>query len=213
MRIFKRIKNGRNREVWLFGRLVYRYVAKPVGHKADIHGSNPLVPTVVSKGLTLKVFGKDNVVEIDPTSSFAGSIVIGTRDCPANGCRVRIGANVLANSCSIFLLEHGSEVVIGDNSLISSGVKIWCTDSHSILDSEGKLLNRGKYVKIGAHVWIGMDVHIGKNVEIADNVIIGMGAVVTNDLKECNSAYGGIPAKRVKSSVVWDIKRPNQIQG
>lgn len=209
MKLFKRVKDGRKREIWILGRLVYSYTSKPVGHKANIHGNNPNVPTIVSKGLKLSVFGAGNVVEIDPSSSFAGSITIGTRDCPVKNCRVKIEANVLANSCEVFLLEDDSEVVIGEDSLISTGVKIWCTDSHSILDKEGVLLNRGKFVHIGKHVWLGMDVHIGKNLEIADDIVVGMGSIVTKSLTETRSVYVGSPAKQVKSEVIWSKARPN----
>ena len=175
---------------------------------ADIHGENPGVPKRVSKGLRLIVCGTDNVVEIDPTSSFAGCIMIGTRDCPVHGCRVTVGARTLANDCTIVLMEDESELRIGEDCLISAGVRIWCSDSHSVLDGEGRLLNRGRFVRIGRHVWIGLGVLIGKNVSVADDSILGMGAVVTGDCAETSCAYGGNPARLLKRDIRWSKERP-----
>ena len=82
----------------------------------------------------------------------------------------------------IYLQENDSTVRIGDNSMISWGVDIWCTDVHTITDMDGNAQNFGKFIEIGNHVWIGKNSKIGKNVRIANNNIIGWGSIVTKSV-------------------------------
>lgn len=128
----------------------------------------------------------------------------------ANGCKVTIGDRVVINGVTLYLQEDNSWVSIGDDSQLSWGVDVWCTDAHTITDLEGNPVNYAESIEIGRHVWIGKDVKIGKNTRIADNSIVGWGSIVTKRFDEPNAIIAGIPAKIVKRGVNWDRKCINK---
>lgn len=124
----------------------------------------------------------------------------------ADNCRVNIGERVVINGVTIYLQEDSSFVNIGDDSQLSWGIDIWCTDAHTITDLEGKPLNFAQGIEIGKHVWIGKDSKIGKNAKIADNSIVGWGSIVTKKFDEPNIIIAGVPAKVVKRGINWNRK-------
>lgn len=128
----------------------------------------------------------------------------------ASGCRVTIGDRVVINGVTLYLQEDGSRVSIGDDSQLSWGVDVWCTDAHTITNLDGEPINYADSIEIGNHVWVGKDVKIGKNVRIADNSIVGWGSIVTKRFDEPNVIIAGIPAKIVKHGVNWDRKCINK---
>lgn len=110
----------------------------------------------------------------------------------------------------MYLQEDDSYVSIGDDSQLSWGIDIWCTDAHTITDLKGEPINFAKCIEIGKHVWIGKDSKIGKNVKIADNSIVGWGSIVTKEFNEPNVIIAGIPAKIVKRGINWDRRCINK---
>lgn len=110
----------------------------------------------------------------------------------------------------LYLQEDHSRVSIGDDSQLSWGVDVWCTDAHTITDLEGNPVNYAESIEIGRHVWVGKDVKIGKNVRIADNSIVGWGSIVTKRFDEPNVILAGTPAKIVKRGINWDRKCINK---
>ncbi len=128
----------------------------------------------------------------------------------ADGCSVTIGNRVVINGVTLYLQEDGSQVSIGDDSQLSWGVDVWCTDAHTITNLEGEPVNYAESIEIGNHVWIGKDVKIGKNVRIADNSIVGWGSIVTKRFDEPNVILAGTPARIVKRGINWDRKCINK---
>ena len=128
----------------------------------------------------------------------------------ANGCSVTIGDRVVINGVTLYLQEDHSRVSIGDDSQLSWGVDVWCTDAHTITDLEGNPVNYAESIEIGRHVWVGKDVKIGTNVRIADNSIVGWGSIVTKRFDEPNVILAGTPAKIVKRGINWDRKCINK---
>lgn len=128
----------------------------------------------------------------------------------ANNCRVNIGDRVVINGVLLYLQEDNSSISIGDDSQLSWGVDVWCTDAHTITDLEGNPMNFAQSIEIGKHVWIGKDVKIGKNVKIADNSIVGWGSIVTRKFDEPNVIIAGTPAKIVRRGINWDRKCINK---
>lgn len=128
----------------------------------------------------------------------------------ADGCSVTIGNRVVINGVTLYLQEDGSQVSIGDDSQLSWGVDVWCTDAHTITNLEGEPVNYAESIEIGNHVWIGKDVKIGKNVRIADNSIVGWGSIVTKRFDEPNVILAGNPARIVKRGINWDRKCINK---
>lgn len=124
----------------------------------------------------------------------------------ADCCKVNIGDNAVINGATLYLQENGTSIDIGEESLLSWGIDIWCSDGHTITDTEGKAINPSYRISIGKHVWIGKDVKIGKNVTIPDNCIVGWGSVVTKSFDEQNVIIAGNPAQIIKRGVNWDRK-------
>lgn len=105
----------------------------------------------------------------------------------AIGNNVDIGANTT--------IERG----VMDNTIIEDGVKIddLCQISHNVFIGENTMIivNSSIYgsVKIGKNCWISSSI-IRNQITLGDNVTVGMGSVVTKDVKD-NSVVFGIPAK------------------
>lgn len=129
---------------------------------------------------------------------------------------IQIGDNVYIGASNIYC---SSKIVIGNNVLISWGVKIYDHNSHSLLPGDriydirlaGNNVRKGfsltlnknwnnvasEPIYIKDNVWIGMDATILKGVTIGENSIIAAGSVVTKDV-EPNTIVGGNPAKIIK---------------
>ena len=108
-----------------------------------------------------------------------GSVIIGNN--------VDIGANTT--------IERG----VMENTIIEDGVKIddLCQISHNTHIGENSMIivHTAIYgsVKIGKNCWIASSI-IRNQVKIGDNVVIGMGSVVTKDVKD-GAVVFGVPAK------------------
>lgn len=99
------------------------------------------------------------------------------------------------NGCEI---RCKKQIHIGDNCAIGRHFCIMDCDFHKINGIEGIAP-----IIIEDHVWIGCHVTILKGVTIGEGSVIGAGSVVTKDIpKRCMA--GGIPAKIIKSEVLWE---------
>lgn len=177
----------------------------------QIHGEKNTVEGRFPKRINGEIYGNNNkIIFGNNLDGFHAAIWIGTKDCPVNDCTVTIGDNSTANHTELRLLEDNSRISVGKDCMFSSGINIWCSDTHSIVDNENKITNVGKFVEIGDHVWIGMDVKICKNTKIADNSIVGWNSVVTKKFDKKGIVIAGNPAKEVKENVNWSRLRPKQ---
>lgn len=115
------------------------------------------------------------------------------------GDKVCFARNVQLAAC------EGTKIVIGDESIFAHDTLIRTTDSHSILDSEGKRINPAQDIVIGKHVWVGLGVLILKGCRIADNNIIAAKSLVSSKIPyEENIILAGSPAKKIKEGISWD---------
>lgn len=128
-----------------------------------------------------------------------------------NNSICKIGNNFsLVNTCEIVIRpENNTFVEIGNDCMFASRILIRAQDGHIIRDLKtGRILNKGKDIKIGNHVWVANDVTILKGVEINDNTAIALGAVATQGEYFSNSIYAGVPARLVKSNILWERESP-----
>lgn len=178
--------------------------------KIHNHGKNNFVPHVPERTL-IKLYGDNNKVIIDSSiTCFTCLIKIGDSHNRTNNCTVQIGKGSTSNDMEIILLEHNSEVIIGEDCMFSWRIRIDNTDHHALLDkNSGKVINIGKKVNIGNHVWIGMDTFILKNTSIASNCVVGAKSLITKNFTEENVVIAGNPAKIVKTGITWDRRKPN----
>ncbi len=93
-------------------------------------------------------------------------------------------------------------ISIGDDCLISAGVRIHDNDGHS-LDAAKRIAKQPigpenvKPVTLEDGVWIGAGAVILKGVTVGRQAIVGAGAVVTHDVP-AGSTVAGNPAREVK---------------
>lgn len=158
-----------------------------------------------------KIYGSNNTIIIeDFVYLHKCTITIGFSDYLIDNCKVHIKKGSTCNSLVIQLGESQSEVIIGENCMISFGVEISCTDTHSILDMDGNILNIGKNIEIGSHVWLCKKSTILKNTKIPNNSIVAQGSIVTQKYDKENIILAGNPAKIVKENINWTTKRPQE---
>ncbi|MDR0937302.1 MAG: acyltransferase [Oscillospiraceae bacterium] len=97
-----------------------------------------------------------------------------------------------------------ANIFIGSGCLFSTGVLLRTGDVHLIFDVEThKRTNFAKSIYVGDHVWIGQDAKIWKNTHIGSGSIIGTEAVVAGKRVPSNTAWGGNPARQLKSGVFF----------
>ena len=119
-----------------------------------------------------------------------------------------VGDVVLGNDCSVWF----NAVIRGDVHFIKIGNKVNIQDG-AVLHATYQIspLTIGNNVSIGHraivhgctikdNVLIGMGAIVMDDVIVNENVIIGAGAVVTEKMVlESNNIYAGVPAKKIKS--------------
>ena len=94
-------------------------------------------------------------------------------------------------------ISAATSIVIGDDTLVGSGVLIMDTDFHSREETGlwgHDALVSSKPVKIGKRVFIGARAIILKGVTIGDDAVIAAGAVVTKDVSSGVLFKGGTSA-------------------
>lgn len=124
-----------------------------------------------------------------------------------NDCVIEIGARTFVGHHShLACTENGSQLIIGDDCMLSSYVQVRTGDSHSILDMDGNRINQAQSVHIGNHCWIGEGAKVLKEVTLNSDVVVSTGAIVTKSFDR-NVLLGGIPAKIIKENITWDSKR------
>ena len=168
-------------------------------------GGNSLTVKSGSRLIDCKIyfFGKNNRVIIHENVRLVAS-VIWIED---NENVIEIGEySSMENGCSLSACE-GTKISIGKDCMFSSKVNIRTTDSHPLLDLDGKRINPAEDIVIGNHVWIGQDVLLMKGAQIADDSVVGARSLVNKKLSERNCVYAGLPAKKVKQDINWSRHR------
>ena len=132
-------------------------------------GKKVLNPKI--KNLKLKLYGKDNYVEIhEPLkiqkelyiSCLCNNSIVIDRNNKYDVCRLYLGSNnkiligkdtTIENADLITKNSSNTQINIGDDCMISYNVKIRTNDGHTIYDNSTKeILNHAQNITIGNHV-------------------------------------------------------------
>lgn len=152
--------------------------------KFSFFGSNNKITigsNCLFKNVEFWIEDNNNIIEIGNNSSFCGD-------------------------AQIACLE-GTKITIGSDFLCSSDVRFRTSDSHSILDADGKRINCSSNIIIGNKVWACQRVTFLKGAVVPDNNVVGYGAVVTKEFSEKNCVLGGIPSQVIKRNIDWSIEK------
>lgn len=103
-------------------------------------------------------------------------------------------------------LDEATTIEIGRDCMFSNNIHIRSTDSHSIVDMQGKRTNPAQNVYIGSHCWIGMNVLLLKGTSISNNSVIAASSVCIKKYNESNCVIAGNPARIVKNDIDWNRK-------
>jgi len=120
----------------------------------------------------------------------------------------REGAEI-GRGCRLLITTLGSEpylVSIGDETLVSSGVKLLTHDAGTwVFRHEHPEAGRFGRIIVGSRVFIGADAIILPGVTIGDRSIVGAGAVVTRDVPP-GVVVAGVPARQVTSLADYEAR-------
>ena len=122
--------------------------------------------------------------------------------------KVDIGNGVTCTSDFKALLTSHT-LIIGEDSMIASGVRIW-GDGHAVIEKNtNQVLNEPLTpIVIGKHCWLCACTYFTKNAQIPDDCVVGLSAVVTKKFDEKHAVIAGNPAKIVKTGISWDRDTP-----
>jgi acetyltransferase-like isoleucine patch superfamily enzyme len=105
--------------------------------------------------------------------------------------------------------------ILGEGSVITAGHKIDFTDRveigrRTILGGRNSSLwthnrQRTRPIEIGSFTYIGSEIRVAPGGVIPSRCIVGIGAVITGQLREENYLIGGVPAKPIKPLSEDDI--------
>ena len=118
-----------------------------------------------------------------------------------------IAAGTTIEEAHLAVAEDHRKIIIGEDCMLSSGIRISTTDSHSLFSlAEGKRINPARDVIIGNHVWIGNACTINKGVSVGDNSVLAGHSLLTKGIPQ-NVVAAGIPAGVVKTGIDWRRER------
>ncbi len=153
------------------------------------------------KNSAIKIHGNSNNITLENSSQFIYNTNL---YCSTSNSKFLLKKNTSIIGADINLRTNKSSIEIGEDCMLSDGIKIMSGDGHLITDrNTGLPLHKEGFCKIGSHVWIGQDAVIGKNTIIPDGCVIGARSVVTKAFSEENSIIAGIPAKIVRRNIEW----------
>ena len=165
-------------------------------------GGNSLHIEAGSSLNNCRIFFKGNANHVHISSGSHLSNV--TFWCEGDNNRIEIGRLVTMEGDVELDACEGKSIIIGDGCMLSHNIAFRTTDSHTIIDVNGKRINPAKDIIIGKHVWIGVDCMFLKGSTIPDNCIVGAKSLVSAslDVRE-NSLIAGNPARMIKENINW----------
>jgi acetyltransferase-like isoleucine patch superfamily enzyme len=148
--------------------------------------------------VTIQINGSYNVLQL-------GKVIIkrGIFWYDSDNSKIIIGNDTSIENAGMVAAESNTEIMLGEDCMLSHDITIRTSDSHSIVDlNTGERINHPGNVNIGNHVWVGAYTNILKGVRINDNSVIGIHSLVVGDIPS-NCIAAGIPARVIKENIDW----------
>ena len=125
----------------------------------------------------------------------------GTKLVTVGNGSIKIGNGFFCNGDCHFLSDM--EITIGKDCLFGWDIDINTTDGHTTY-CDGVENIKSAPICLKNHVWVCSNVRINKGVTIASDSVVAMASLVSKDLEQCNSLYGGVPARLIKNRYQWE---------
>jgi acetyltransferase-like isoleucine patch superfamily enzyme len=167
--------------------------------------------SLIYRNLSIRLVGNNKKVFIRESSKMIANLKIVSHR--GDNQQVLIGSNLSCGGLELQMNDGDEKFVMGDDCLLSWGIKARTSDGHSVIDLKTlTAINLPSPISIGHHVWICEDVKIMKGAKIPDNSIVAAGAIVTKSFEDiyANSIIGGIPAQIIRTGVTWDRRMPSE---
>lgn len=163
-----------------------------LGHNVQLHN------------VSIKIYGNNNTIHICDNNNL-NDISFVIEDSSNFIC---IGENAYIGGNTLLAALEGKRIDIGSNGMITGNCELRTSDSHSLLDTEGRRCNVAQDILIGNHVWIATGCTILKGVHLPDNCVVAAHSlVIGKKVYKPNTLIGGTPAKSLRENISWDIKR------
>lgn len=147
--------------------------------------------------------GNNNVVKVGKRCRLSGV----TFWISGDNNEIVLGDDTTVGRETQFATLEGTRITVGKDCMFSHDIKVRTSDSHSIIDLDGKRINYAKDVTIGNHCWIGMQALIMKGASLADNSVLAARSTLNKPFQESNCIFGGAPAKILMTEINWNRKR------
>lgn len=170
--------------------------------KMNLDGLNSLV--WIGKGTSLNhcnfiVRGRNNIIVIAESCRLKQLTI----EIKGDSNAVVIGKETTVEHAAVICGRNNRSVLVGDDCMISSNVMMRTNDGHGIFDIDSKnLINSPSDVVVHAHVWIGNGARLNKGCIVGSGSVIGQLSVLSGTA-EPNCIYAGIPARKLRSGIVW----------
>lgn len=152
----------------------------------------------------INIFGNNNLIQIGKDFATDG-LSFSIED---DNNKIILGKNCHGGVNSELAAIEGTNIVLGDDCMLSANITVRTGDSHSVLNAQSRQrINHSKSVVIGEHVWIGNTVLIFKGTEIGSHSVVGGGSVVAGKRFPKNCIIAGNPAKIIKENIDWCSER------
>jgi len=179
-------------------------------------------------GLTIKISGNYNIVDIEYPIRFRSSLISLTKNenvfkiattkavirdanfYVADGGAIVIGKGSQLGNGNLYIvvgqdLNNKHKLIMGDNVFIARDAIIRTTDGHTLIDTvTKKAINEPEDIIIGNKVWITSRCTILKGSQIPNNCVVGACSLVNKKFTEENVIIAGSPAKIIKRNCDWD---------
>jgi acetyltransferase-like isoleucine patch superfamily enzyme len=118
--------------------------------------------------------------------------------------KIVVGNDVSTTGLCVISAVEGTEVTIGNDSMLAMENEIRADDGHPIFDvSTGKRVNPAKSITLGDHVWLAKRAVVLGGASMGSGSVLGFGSILTGSVPN-NSVAAGVPARVIRKNVAWE---------